>query len=538
MALKQSVYPAEGEVIEEFKVDEPPAPKGSVTAVLPSINRFGIVFIMLYLPLAFGGVHRISFLVASLVLIVLLMLNFYAQPKLWNQLTGYSRDSFYSWSALLCLSLLFLYVTAQGAFLIFTEKSHSVLGLARLFPDAENYFSFVRSVLFALCAFMFTLIYLRESARNFRRVIRVAVISGLIVSLVGISHWFYDNGKLFWLFEPDYIFTSTRARWPFVNSNHLGHFLLPLFFLTLSEALTAFTEIAPASVMLFSGDRKIINTALRNKKLQSALMQFLVYSLILISIAVCIAATLSRSSWFGLGIGLVLFVLLSGRKEKKNVQPFRMKRKPSGRQKRVRRSRSIYDSLPGRLMLLGRLVKPLLLVLGVSFILFFLYGRGIELISDRLEYGLMYSKTDMRWQLYRDTLPMLKGALLFGVGAGAWQALYPLYMDTSLSGINPVYLHSDPLQLLTELGVAGTLPLAALVLIVSLAAIKALRVKSAKTEYKNTLLCLLCGQIGLLAASFFDFPFRMPAIVFYTAVCLSLTLFCIDRINLSGQEIG
>ena len=62
-------------------------------------------------------------------------------------------------------------------------------------------------------------------------------------------------------------------------------------------------------------------------------------------------------------------------------------------------------------------------------------------------------KTTCAGSFSSDTLPMIADFPLFGVGLGGWSAVYPRYMDPLLAGISAGYLHSDPLQILAEVGI-------------------------------------------------------------------------------------
>jgi O-antigen ligase len=171
--------------------------------------------------------------------------------------------------------------------------------------------------------------------------------------------------------------------------------------------------------------------------------------------------------------------------------------------------------------------RPALGIAAAVLVYFFLYGRGSELFADRLEYGLMHSQDDMRWQLYRDTLPLIRDHIFLGAGAGSWAKIHPQYMATALSGINPVYLHSDPLQFLAEMGIIPTsMVLAGLILLVVRCAKVA---RATQGRPRAALSALVCGGLALLIASFFDFPFRIPAISTLAATILALTAFYGDR---------
>ena len=131
---------------------------------------------------------------------------------------------------------------------------------------------------------------------------------------------------------------------------------------------------------------------------------------------------------------------------------------------------------------------------------------------------------------------------LLGVGLGNWGNAYPQYMSRQLSGLNPEYAHSDPLQLLSEVGIVGVLPIVLLFVFTIGRGFRVWR-KSLKLEgslkERIHLFSLLIGAITVAIASFFDFPFRAESILAQTAVLLALMTFYIDRLeNPTSSDIA
>jgi O-antigen ligase len=138
----------------------------------------------------------------------------------------------------------------------------------------------------------------------------------------------------------------------------------------------------------------------------------------------------------------------------------------------------------------------------------------------------MYSKDDLRWQMYADTLPMIRDHLFFGVGLGGWLQAYGPYASPAMSGLNPVFLHNDPEQFLSELGILGALPI--ILLILSLGRLAIAKRAALPPEIAQRLTFRVCGLAGFLVASFLDFPFHIPSIQITLAVLLGLTVFDIE----------
>ena len=159
------------------------------------------------------------------------------------------------------------------------------------------------------------------------------------------------------------------------------------------------------------------------------------------------------------------------------------------------------------------------------FCLFLFTGQGLDSVEGRLEYGFKASKEDIRWTLYSDSFEMLKDNPVFGVGFSAWEAEYPRYMNPELADVIPEYLHSDPLQILSELGIVGVLPL------VILCAYLFLQVLRSKVSGADAILinAITVSLIGFLVASCFDFPFRIPAISYLFCLLIAYLCFLLDQ---------
>ena len=181
-----------------------------------------IIFGVIVMPVWFGGVHQTLALGSQAAVFLGLAFLLPGQLRsLWErssatQLIGST------------LGLVAGYALIQALCLSLTAAPHPVLGTSALLPSISAFASAWRSLLFFLGSFLLVRCWIGFSASRANQLRNLLWISALLVCGIALSHWFYDNGKLFWFFEPDYIFLSTRARSPFVNSDHLAHFLLPL----------------------------------------------------------------------------------------------------------------------------------------------------------------------------------------------------------------------------------------------------------------------------------------------------------------------
>jgi hypothetical protein len=481
-----------------------------VPPLLSRMTRLTILGLVLLLPIPFGGVHLdVQALVAA----------FETSPL--------------SRFVIVSLLLFGAYLVLQSIFLSLATDSHPVLGTSGRILRSSEFWSGITLFAYFVCVYVLARTYLALYPRFSHYLINAILASGVLVSLIALSHWFYDTGKLFWVFEPEHIFVSERARWPFVNSNHLGHFLLPIFFLMCAKLGNLVTLLAQRH----NDQSKTLSTLALSGRVQSRIMKIAFAFSFLVAILLSIVGTLSRGTWLGLAVGTLSYFLLS----RSALSPLHdgdssgltERKHRSGRTRRKSSSAKTKNwSFESILKISRRCARPTFLIVGGIMLFFFLSERGQDLVANRLDYGLMASKDDMRWQLYQDTLSMIADHPIIGVGLGGWAAEYSRYMAPELSGVNPVYLHSEPLQLLAECGILGAALIALLWAGASTLGVRSCfslgRRKMSEARYQ---IALLSGLFGLTIASFFDFPLRMPAIASLLAIYLCLTAFYSDLSN-------
>ena len=120
----------------------------------------------------------------------------------------------------------------------------------------------------------------------------------------------------------------------------------------------------------------------------------------------------------------------------------------------------------------------------------------------------------IRVAMWRNSLEVFKNNLLLGVGLGNWYIHYPIYQDfhqkdTAFSVKHqPVNMHNDLLQMLTETSVPGVVLFLAMLFF----AFKQLfKILFSTIHPDIKLRALFCGMslLGFLVVSFFSFPMRM-----------------------------
>ncbi len=130
---------------------------------------------------------------------------------------------------------------------------------------------------------------------------------------------------------------------------------------------------------------------------------------------------------------------------------------------------------------------------------------GLGPLPDKLrswDMGLR-SWRELRVTAYGATLAMFADRWLFGVGAGAFQFVFPYYQPAELTGFWR-YAHSDWLQYLAELGVVGFALLAKM----------GVMLVRTRASGPRSALSIACGLAlaGVGAHALVDFPLHVPAI--------------------------
>lgn len=518
------------------------------SSFLAKMNRLVIFALLLVFPLWFGGVHPFVYLTVYFIVIAVALVLLSQESKA-RRLIFDTNEFPVSAVVLRALLIFFGLVSVNVIWHLFVSNSHPLFGEARQLAALSPALNGLISIIF-FCA-VFVLVRTQIAAFStspfwFVKVIKYLV---LIVGLTALSHWFYDNGKLFWTFEAVHTFISNRARWPFVNSNHLGIFLLQPFFLILAALAFDTLEIANGKFIPKTSRqrRSRVVQALLDSKLQKLVFE-LFFSFVLAIIAVmCVIGSLSRGTWLGISVGSLVYLLL-GRCIRKSNTGENSRRggilgtllsssKRGNRAVQSRRQRGVrhgddfqFDQM---VALIASLARPILFLLALGAVIFFLYGRGLDLFDSRVEFGLLHSKDDMRWQLFADTLAIVKNHFFWGVGIGNWAEIYPQYMYYQLAGINPVFLHSDPYQLLVEVGLICIVPIIYLGLFLTARVIRGSRSLDAKSAY--LLVAVYCGMLSVVVSAMLDFPFRVPAQLVLFAINLALLAAILDS-KCVGEE--
>ena len=137
-----------------------------------------------------------------------------------------------------------------------------------------------------------------------------------------------------------------------------------------------------------------------------------------------------------------------------------------------------------------------------------------EILEARLVYGLIAAVEDLRWLMIKESLPLLYGAPIFGVGLGLWEERFFSVASSTFVGLRPEYLHSDTLQLIIETGTIGLL----------ITFYFFIRVFKESFLFKGKTIFPELAVISFLLSSTFDFPLRIPAISWIAIASISVII--------------
>lgn len=360
-----------------------------------------------------------------------------------------------------------------------------------IFPvetQLNSVFSHILAFLAVWAVFSYSFLILVERRILFHTFLRILSITGISVAAVALLHWQTDNGKLFWVFAPENVYMSSRARWPFVNPNHLGHFLITAIMITLTDLYLSYLNLSDSY---------------RKKRKRLSVFQFLtsqsawyrvkpiliLYPGLLLQLAV-LFLTFSRSA--GIGYLLAFFCAL--------VIPL-LFRAPFPRG------------------FLSLMILPHLLLLFPVVV----SGKVRGLFLDRFLSATSTLQGDLRSDLWEQALPLISSSNWQGLGPGGWRLWY-LQQPVPLSNQFDIkFLHSDPYQYVVEYGHIGGVLMILFVMFFAWYVISSLKRQSRSAPPE---IYLLSGLLGIGVASFFDFPFRVPGIQWWIAVIQGM-LFCL-----------
>ncbi|WBY02013.1 O-antigen ligase family protein [Ramlibacter tataouinensis] len=170
-------------------------------------------------------------------------------------------------------------------------------------------------------------------------------------------------------------------------------------------------------------------------------------------------------------------------------------------------------------------------------------GRGTTALERGLDRTASIQPGDPSLQLralmWKATLRVIEARPLTGVGAGAWEAMVPLYQPDSQQLETDYYVHNEALQLLAEYGLVGALLLAGLLGYLLAAAWRTWRLAGGPhADEVPWRAAALSSLLALLLVSNVGFPWRMAATGALFALALGLLAASDARLGLAAGRFG
>lgn len=504
--------------------------------IIDRIAFWALLFVVCIAPLPFGSAHDQTFLFFSLVIFSSLAMLLFG--RVTHRAAGVPLSFNFRLSIYALILFCLVAVLELAAQKMLGIGNHPVVG-DNLPEISNNSIESLRSILSFIAMFSLSALVIGHSRQTKSHVRSLLLMCFGIIVCIGLVHWFYDNGRLFWIFEPEHPSVSTRARWPFVNANSLAQLIVLLF----APLLVRVEGFATDLSTFFSSTRLRSIDILASAERQRMILN-MTFAIFLTGAAfLVLIGTQSRASWSGFAISLILYMSIrmyilkfAHRTQISDEMP-----SPQKRHRRSDRHSRSFSAKVAKVLLnhtsWPKLVKsiylPIVLAGCAAAILLLLNDVGNRIFLERLEFGLAHTMEDLRWIMYHDSLAMLKNNLWFGIGLGNWSYIYPQYVSAGIGDLNPVYLHSDPLQLIIEVGIIGCLPLVALAVFVLSRTYRAIVHCRSDSDIRLKLRTAgwVSGALGFLIASGFDFPFRIPALSWHFALVLGLLVGSIDLIE-------
>lgn len=158
---------------------------------------------------------------------------------------------------------------------------------------------------------------------------------------------------------------------------------------------------------------------------------------------------------------------------------------------------------------------PLVLVLAVFAAMWFGAGDlGRRLVETDWS-------TDERVAQSHEGLKVAENHLLFGVGAGNYRSVFPLYRSTPLRPVLYDHAHNDYLELVCDQGIIGAALLGGAVILLLVKIVGAYR-RRHDLLVRGMLFASLVGVVAMLLHALADFNFHIPANAAYFYVLLGI----------------
>ena len=190
------------------------------------------------------------------------------------------------------------------------------------------------------------------------------------------------------------------------------------------------------------------------------------------------------------------------------------------------------------LVIFGNKLKSFVIMLSIAiFLVVFVNWLGKDEIVKRVAtigYIEGIDSVNIRTDIWRDTLKIVKDFPVTGTGLGTFSHIFPKYKNMKLQ-LFFTHTENDYLQLLSETGLVGFLTFIAFLLLFTMKSIKRL-IKERDIQNREVLICFFSSYFGILIFSFLDFSLHITANALLLMFIISLTIntFCLNGSEKNG----
>ena len=500
-------------------------------AVPDTIIEYGLIFLIIFTPLAFGSVHIWAYTIVEVVVLLLLLTCLFQHfTPHTSRLTLYTSrfTPHASLPLLLFLGLILfqmvplpatvikhlspntydLYQQTLGNPLNVKSKTLNVTPHVSRFTTPGTRFTPYASRLtlhaprpltiysqatkteflkfFVYVSVFFLIITTMTTTRQIRRLVLTIIFTGTGVAFLALCQMLSKSDKIYGFWQSQY--KAGGYGGPFINANHLAGYLEMVIPLALG--------------FLLSREKPGIVRAAKNWKQRLSLLEsWLAKNVLLIFIIVLMSSALfisvSRGGILSFVFSLGLFSLLLG----------------------------VQKSQQGKR-------KIILLISGLIFI--FLLWMGVGPVVTKLA-TLANPRTASveRLQVWKDSLAIARDFPLVGVGLGNFQTIYPKY-NTFISPNFWDHAHNDYVEMLADTGWVGLLLFFGGIWFLLFTTIKKWKQRRDPFLAGITLGCFI-GAISLLCHCLVEFNLHIPSNAFLLFVILGLMMVAVN-LKVRGEE--
>ena len=431
--------------------------------------EWGIIFLIVFTPLAFGTVHLrpITLMELTVLLLTLIwLIKLAVQFKIVKTPLDFPLIIFLFLIVFQILPLPFSIIKrlSPNTYVLYTTYSGSLTwGFLSIYSHATKIeiFKFLTYV----CVFLLVANNIKEK-RQIEHLAIIIITVGFFMAILGIIQGI--SHKNVWFPQ---LTQAGHSFGPYVNKNHFAGYMEICIPLSLGFLTAYFTHFRKEHW------RKLIEK-------EPQIAKFILLTFVTIILVGSLFFSLSRGGIVSFLLSMVFLLdLFLIRKENKGI-------------------------------------KILIVFLTVSAI--FLIWLGIDPIIARLSSLLTpYESIMPRGEVWEDSYQIIKDFPILGTGLGTYQYIFPKYKDKTGIGLYE-HAHNDYVEYLSDTGILGSLLFFGSIIYFLIKCLKIWK----QRHYPYVLgLCLggIIGTVSILFHSFVDFNLHVPANISVLFIVLALT---------------